>query len=83
MSRKSKVTIVFYGHCGKRSSFTSQTDAEKAAVQYSRRAGYTCEAFLCDKHLSAAGRHISRWHVRAKTWSLVPTGDPGRQESAE
>jgi hypothetical protein len=71
MSRKSKVKIVFYGHCGKRSSFALQTDAEKAAVQYSRQAGYTCETFLCGKHSSESGRRTSRWHVRAKTWPVV------------
>jgi hypothetical protein len=70
--KQAMVHIVFYGHCRKRSSFASQAEAEKAALQYSRQAGYTCEAYLCDKHLSARGSINSRWHIRAKgeqTWS--------------
>ena len=44
----------------------TQAQAEEAAKRYSRQAGYTCETFLCGKHLSATGRHISCWHVRGK-----------------
>jgi hypothetical protein len=70
MSQKSaNVKVVFYGHCSTRSSYAAQAHAEDAAERYSRQAGYTCEAFLCDNHLSTTGMRISRWHVRAKTWS--------------
>ncbi len=63
--QQAKVRIVFFGHCGNRStSFKSLDEAQEAAQQYSRRAGYTCEAYACDKHLSSKGNTLPRWHVR-------------------
>jgi hypothetical protein len=68
----SKLTVVFYGHCGKRSVFASQADAEKAAEQYSREHGYTCEAFECSKHpAKSSGNPTMCWHICGKTWPAM------------
>ena len=84
----SKIKIVFYGHCGcgsdgsrgKRNNFTSLPAASLAAEQYSREARYQCEAYQCPKE---NGTTRPLWHIRAKNWwSIVPTGDPGRQFQA-
>ena len=66
--------IVFFGHCGKRSSYTSQAEAETAAIEYGSAAGYACEAYLCDKHLSKTviDKTILCWHFRAKSETAPP-----------
>jgi hypothetical protein len=79
----SKLTVVFYGYCGKRSVFASQADADKAAEQYSREHGYTCEAFECSKHTAkSSGNPTMCWHVRAKTYPAM-TREQWEQRAAE
>jgi hypothetical protein len=76
MSSK-KITVVFYGYCGKRSRFASQYCAEKAAAEYGREHGYTLEAYQCER-----AECKCCFHIRARTWwpsPVVPTGDAGRQ----
>ncbi len=70
--------IVFFEFCGGASRFGTQVTAETAAEQYSKKAGYVCEAFLCGKtHDKPHSR--SCWHVRGRRQLCVPTGTAGRQ----
>jgi hypothetical protein len=77
-----KLKIVFYGCCGKRSGFTSQTAAEKAAIEYGVVAGYICEAFQCQKHVGVYGKPLPCWHFRAKTYPAM-TREQWEQRAAE
>ena len=67
-----KSNIVFYEFCGCATLFKSEQKAIVAAAEESKRRGYKCEHFFCEKeHSVSRNNHDNAgvgWHVRSVRW---------------